>query len=41
VEYLAGQHWGIQVRYVKETYKLDGYRDIVGSHAGIGVRYYF
>jgi len=41
-EYLAGPHWGFQLRYVHERYKLDGYRgDINADQAGLGVRYYF
>ena len=41
-EYLMGQHWGFQARYVHERLKLDGYRgDINADQAGLGVRYYF
>ena len=40
-EYLMGRNWGFQFRYVHETLKVDGYRDINADHAGLGVRYYF
>lgn len=41
-EWLAGPHLGIQLRYVHERFKLDGYRgDISGDQGGIGIRYYF
>jgi len=41
-EYLMGRNWGVQLRYVHEQLKLDGYRgDINADQAGLGVRYYF
>ena len=39
-EWLITQSWGLQVRYVHETYKIDGV-SIDGSHGGVGVNYYF
>ena len=40
VEWLITPSWGAQVRYVHETYKLDGV-SIDGSHGGVGLNYYF
>jgi hypothetical protein len=39
-EWLITPHVGLQLRYVHETYKLDGF-SIDGSHGGVGVNYYF
>ena len=39
-EWLIIPSVGVQLRYVHETYKLDG-TSIDGSHGGIGVNYYF
>ena len=39
-EWLITPSWGVQVRYVHETYKLDGV-SIDGSHGGVGLNYYF
>jgi hypothetical protein len=39
-EWLITPSVGVQLRYVHETYKLDGY-SIDGSHGGVGVNYYF
>jgi hypothetical protein len=39
-EWLITPSWGVQVRYVHETYKLDG-MSIDGSHGGVGLNYYF
>ena len=39
-EWLITPSWGVQVRYVHETYKLNGV-SIDGSHGGVGLNYYF
>ncbi len=39
-EWLFTPSMGVQVRYVHETYKLDG-DSIDGSHGGVGFNYYF
>ena len=39
-EWLITPSWGLQVRYVHETFKLDGV-SIDGSHGGVGINYYF
>lgn len=39
-EWLITPSWGVQVRYVHETYRLDGV-SIDGSHGGVGLNYYF
>lgn len=39
-EWLFTPHQGVQVRYVHETFKLDGMR-VDGSHGGVGYTYYF
>jgi hypothetical protein len=39
-EWLITPSMGVQVRYVHETYKLDGV-SIDGSHGGLGFNYYF
>ena len=39
-EWLITPSWGLQVRYVHETFKIDGV-SIDGSHGGVGVNYYF
>ena len=39
-EWLITQSWGLQVRYVHETYKIDGV-SFDGSHGGVGMNYYF
>ena len=39
-EWLITPSWGVQVRYVHETYKIDGF-SIDGSHGGVGLNYYF
>lgn len=41
-EYLMGPHFGFQLRYVHDSYKVDGYSGkINGDHAALGMRYYF
>jgi len=41
-EYLMGPHLGFQLRYVHDSYKVDGVRGkIDGNHAALGMRYYF
>jgi hypothetical protein len=39
-EWLITQSMGVQLRYVHETYKLDGLK-VDGSHGGLGFNYYF
>jgi hypothetical protein len=39
-EWLFLPSMGVQLRYVHETYKLDGI-SIDGSHGGLGFNYYF
>ncbi len=39
-EWLITQSMGLQLRYVHETYKLDGV-SVDGSHGGLGFNYYF
>ena len=39
-EWLITPSMGLQVRYVHETYKLNGF-SIDGSHGGLGFNYYF
>jgi hypothetical protein len=39
-EWLITPSMGVQLRYVHETYKLDG-ASIDGSHGGLGFNYYF
>lgn len=39
-EWLITPSVGVQVRYVHETYKVDGF-SFDGSHGGVGVNYYF
>jgi hypothetical protein len=39
-EWLVTPHQGVQVRYVHETYRLDG-QSIDGSHGGVGYSFYF
>ena len=39
-EWLITPHMGLQLRYVHETFKLNGY-SFDGSHAGLGFNYYF
>jgi hypothetical protein len=41
-EYIMGEHLGIKVRYVRETYEKKPFTDkIDGSHVGILANYYF
>jgi hypothetical protein len=39
-EWLITPSWGVQVRYVHETFKLNGV-SFDGSHGGVGLNYYF
>jgi hypothetical protein len=39
-EWLINRSMGVQLRYVHETYELDGIR-VDGSHGGLGFNYYF
>ena len=39
-EWLITPHQGVQLRYVHETYKLEG-QSVDGSHGGLGYTYYF
>jgi hypothetical protein len=39
-EWLITQSMGVQLRYVHETYKIQG-QSIDGSHGGVGFNYYF
>lgn len=40
-EYFFGPKFGMKVRYVNETYKAAGYKDIKGNHVGVSGNYYF
>ena len=39
-EWLVTPHMGLQLRYVHETFRLDGI-SYDGSHGGVGFNYYF
>lgn len=40
-EYFWNQKVGVKLRYVNETYKAAGYREVKASHVGISANYYF
>lgn len=40
-EYFWTSSFGVKMRYVNETFKADGYRDVKANHVGISANYYF
>lgn len=40
-EYFWTPSLGMKMRYVNETSKADGYRDVKANHVGISANYYF
>jgi outer membrane protein W len=40
-EYFWTPNFGMKMRYVNETFKARGYRDVKANHAGISANYYF
>lgn len=40
-EYFTSPRLGIKLRYVNETYKTRGYKDVDGSHVGLSANLYF
>jgi hypothetical protein len=40
-EYFTSPRVGFKLRYVNETFKARGYKDVDGSHVGLSANYYF
>jgi opacity protein-like surface antigen len=40
-EYFVGRKLGVKLRYVNETFKSRGYKDVDGSHVGLSANFYF
>jgi hypothetical protein len=40
-EYFWSPQFGMKMRYVNETFKASGYRDVKANHVGISANYYF
>jgi hypothetical protein len=37
----VGPKLGVKLRYVNETFKSRGYKDVDGSHVGLSANFYF